>query len=218
MSNKEYYGQYQTDKYIAELFNFKTSGYFVDIGAWDGVGGSNTYFFEKLGWDGVCIEPMPLIYEKLSSYRSCECIRGVISDMDSEECDFVCVEGEPSMLSGIPDYFDQRHSTRIDNEVARDGGDRKNITVKNYKFNDIIKNTRIDLLDIDTEGSEYNVIMSIDFNKYDVGLMVVENNFKDKGMRLKINELGKFRYIGSSGVNDFFANNSWEEFKNVTTI
>jgi FkbM family methyltransferase len=215
---KKYYGQYDTDKHIASLFNHKTEGYFVDIGAWDGIGGSNTYFFEKCGWDGVCIEPMPIAYEKMVSSRSCECIRGVISDMDSEECDFVCVEGEPSMLSGLPAYFDKLHEKRIDDEVVRDGGVKKNITVKNYKFNDIIKETRIDLLDVDTEGSELSIIMSIDHNKYDIGLIVVENNFSDIGMRHYIINLGKFAYVGSSGVNDFFINNRWEEFKNVKRI
>ena len=212
---KNYYGQYETDKYIDKLFNFKTSGYFVDIGAFDGVSGSNTYFFESRGWDGVCIEPIPSAYEKMVLSRSCECVQGVISDMDTEHLDFVCVEGEPSMLSGIPDYFDSKHEKRIDDEIVRDGGARKNITVKNYKFNDIIKQTRIDFLDIDTEGSESSIVMSIDFDKYDIGLIVVENNFRDLMIHSCVTHSGRFRYIGSLGVNDFYVNKTWSEFKDV---
>src|SRR5262249_56743026 len=38
----------------------RTKGYFVDIGAYDGVTFSNSLFFERhLGWQGVCIEPLP---------------------------------------------------------------------------------------------------------------------------------------------------------------
>ena len=43
----------------------KPEGFFLDIGAHDGVTGSNTFFFEKLGWDGICLEPIPSVFDKL---------------------------------------------------------------------------------------------------------------------------------------------------------
>ena len=62
-----YYSQCKQDQYINEsFFKGKDSGVFVDIGAHNGISLSNSYFFEKeLGWNGVCIEPMPEVYSEL---------------------------------------------------------------------------------------------------------------------------------------------------------
>ena len=42
-------------------------GTFVDLGCYDGVTYSNTWYFErKLGWSGVCVEPEPALRFKPS--------------------------------------------------------------------------------------------------------------------------------------------------------
>ena len=46
-----YYSQFQQDKFVYEnYFTNKVDGYFVDIGAADGIKFSNSKFFEELGW------------------------------------------------------------------------------------------------------------------------------------------------------------------------
>ena len=43
-------------------------GTFVDLGCYDGVTYSNTWYFErKLGWSGVCVEPEPAL--RFKPYR-----------------------------------------------------------------------------------------------------------------------------------------------------
>lgn len=42
-----------------------TAGRFLEIGAWDGKGFSNTYRLAELGWKGVCIEPSPTVFPSL---------------------------------------------------------------------------------------------------------------------------------------------------------
>jgi len=41
------------------------SGRFLEIGAWDGKGFSNTFRLSELGWKGVLVEPSPLVFPKL---------------------------------------------------------------------------------------------------------------------------------------------------------
>lgn len=41
------------------------SGRFLDIGAWDGKGFSNTYRLAELGWRGVCVEASPTVFSSL---------------------------------------------------------------------------------------------------------------------------------------------------------
>src|SRR2546428_3922916 len=68
-----YHSQHAQDRFIdIFLLHGKREGVFVDVGAYDGVALSNTYYFEKeLGWSGLCIEPNPLAYERLARTRKC---------------------------------------------------------------------------------------------------------------------------------------------------
>src|SRR5580700_5035187 len=76
-----YHGQFRQDKFINDhFFKNRKNGTFIDIGAFDGVSLSNTCFFEKeLDWSGICIEPIPEIYEQLKANRNCTCIHGCIA-------------------------------------------------------------------------------------------------------------------------------------------
>lgn len=56
----------EEDLIIAELNRMSVnSGRFLDIGAWDGKGFSNTYRLSELGWSGVCVEPSPNAFPSL---------------------------------------------------------------------------------------------------------------------------------------------------------
>ena len=67
-----YYSQSQQDKIVDILFSKKMNGFFVDIGAHNGVNFSNSLFFETYrDWKGVCIEPIPEVFEQLQKNRNC---------------------------------------------------------------------------------------------------------------------------------------------------
>jgi FkbM family methyltransferase len=52
---------------IAEFARMNVqSGRFLDIGAWDGKGFSNTYRLAELGWKGVCVEASPTVFPGLA--------------------------------------------------------------------------------------------------------------------------------------------------------
>ena len=53
----KYYGQWETDHIIEGYFEGQTEGKCIEVGAANGIKGSNTLYFEKLGWDCLCIEP-----------------------------------------------------------------------------------------------------------------------------------------------------------------
>jgi len=58
------------DQFVANIFNFKKEGSFLDIGSNNAVTANNTCFLDKSGWEGVCVEIDPQFN---SSYggRSC---------------------------------------------------------------------------------------------------------------------------------------------------
>lgn len=51
-----FFSDAKQDEFVARILNFKRNGYFVDIGSCNAIGSNNTFFFESLGWNGLCIE------------------------------------------------------------------------------------------------------------------------------------------------------------------
>ena len=69
-----FYGQFLEDKYINELFSNKNNGVCIDVGAYDGITGSNSFLFEQNGWNCLCIEPIPDSFDKCNSIRK-NCVK-----------------------------------------------------------------------------------------------------------------------------------------------
>ena len=182
---RKFYSQCKQDSYLYEnVFKEKRNGVFVDIGANDGVTLSNTYFFEKqMGWTGICIEPIPEIFERLRSNRKCTCIQGCISEKSGTQS-FLRVRSRSfntEMLSGLIEKYNPRHLQRIQREVKRTGGTTEILTVPCYILTELLleKNiSHVDYLSLDTEGGELDILKSIDFSRIDIEVIDVENNYK----------------------------------------
>ena len=156
------YSQYGQDLACLELLQEIDSGTFIDIGANDGLTGSNSLLFEKKGWQGICVEPHPLIFAKLKDVRNCNCLNACITDKDSM-ADFLAVHGAANMLSGIESFMDQRHIERIDQEIAKEGGSTERIEIEALSPSTLINRfslSKIDFLSVDTEGCELPILKS----------------------------------------------------------
>jgi hypothetical protein len=65
-----YFSLNDLDKQLEKYLNFD-NGYFVELGANDGVNQSNTLFFERFrGWTGILVEPFQPNYKELVRNRS----------------------------------------------------------------------------------------------------------------------------------------------------
>lgn len=189
-----FYSQESQDKYLFENhFKNKTEGIFIDIGAHNGISYSNTKFFEELGWKGICVEPIPEVFDELRANRSCICIQGCVSSHNGMD-KFLRVYGEPEMLSGLASKYDPRHRKRVNYEVkSRTYGKKPEvIDVQCYLLNEILEKysiEHVDFLSIDTEGNELEILRSIDFERFDIHIISIENNYKDAriGKLLKYN-------------------------------
>lgn len=177
-----YISQLGQDRFIDEYFNKEEGLTFLDIGAHDGVTISNSFFLEKhRNWNGMCIEAQPNEFEKLKSNRNCICVNVAVSNFNGET-DFTIVEGYANMLSGIPDDYNQTHLGRIKGEVNHYGGSINTIKVPVKKLQTILDEhnlLEIDFCSIDTEGSEFNIVQSIDFDKTNIKVFIIENNYKE---------------------------------------
>jgi FkbM family methyltransferase len=163
-------------------FRGKKDGFFIDIGAYDGVTISNTYSLEKIGWKGICIEPVPGIFEMLEKNRKCECINAALSDNDNNDNTFIQTKGGRSGF--------KKNMTPKMLLAAEEEGIISEIAVKNTTFDIIMSKyakTYIDFMSIDVEGTEMDILRTIDFNKYKFGLIAVEHNNPELRLFMKSN-------------------------------
>jgi FkbM family methyltransferase len=186
----EYFSQIGQDRFIDNFFSGKENGFFVDIGASDGKYFSNTYFFEKFkNWKGICIEPLPTEFNKLNLNRSSINLNLCVSDFEGET-DFTYVEGfydyPINMLSGISDKYNSLHVERINQEVNKCGGKIESIKVPVRPLQSIFDEfgvTHVDFCSIDTEGSEFEIVKSIDFDRTSIKVFIIENNYNETNIK-----------------------------------
>ncbi|MBS4065607.1 MAG: FkbM family methyltransferase [Chitinophagaceae bacterium] len=174
-----YQSQYEQDKFVDQVvFNGKRNGVFVDIGAYDGITFSNSYFFEKFrGFKGICIEPNPNAYKLLEKNRSSKNLNVCVGNT-SGKVKFLCVEGYGEMLSCIYDESNTEHLARVDETIRIHGGDKRIEEIEVVTFGQIIDENleKIDFFTIDTEGFEFEILKMIDFDKYNILALAVEVN------------------------------------------
>ena len=173
--NSNFYSQAGQDRIIYDVFfkSKKQNGYFVDIGAYDGITGSNSYFFEKnLGWEGILIEPSRNQFSKLEKNRKNICFNNAISNK-IQSIEFIDVIKGLTQMSGLKQesYTDTYNMLDSDLNTLTEC-----YVIDTSTFSNLVKRKNIDYLSIDIEGGELDLIHSIDFSSYQIKVLSIENN------------------------------------------
>lgn len=217
-----YFSQYGQDEILDHIFKYKFFGFFLDIGAHDGISYSNSYFFEKYRhYSGLCFEPNPDVYFKLKNNRKCECIKAAISDK-TEIVKFTKGTGYTEMLSGITNFRENKHIARVNRDISIHGGEITEIEVQAFNLNEILNQRNIimiDFLSIDIEGGELVVLKSIDFKKIHIKAIIVEINFPEIKSQISnyLRPQG-FRFLCNTGSDGIYINISDFDFFNPILI
>jgi len=208
ISAKGYFSEHGQDFFVAELLGMLKYGFFVDIGANDGVAFSNSYFFERqLGWRGIAIEPIPGAYDKLKQNRTCRALNCCVGNASRKE-KFLVLPEIAEHLSGMLKTYDRRHISRIKDKLNRCSGESQVIEVDCYTLTALLERegiSRIDYLSVDTEGAEIQVLQGMDFRQCPVSVLTIENNYRDIRIPLMLSRRG-FRLAAIIGVDEVYVN------------
>jgi FkbM family methyltransferase len=191
----QYYSQFEQDKVISgKYFPGKTDGFFIEIGADDGVDKSNTYYFEQLGWKGLCIEPSPSRFAQLTKNRTCECINLALASKEGS-VEFMDITGYGKGLSGIIDNYNPLHKQRIERETTSNPLtlSKQKVTVTTVRLDKLLRErniTRVNYCSIDVEGSELDILRSIDFEVVTFDLFTIEDPYESAEVRNLMNKNG----------------------------
>ena len=161
---------------------FKRGGFFVEIGAADGISGSTTYLLEKhFGWRGILAEPNPVHFERIAQLRSSPLCPKAVHSSSGETVEFWQVPGHPGLSSLAAYALDDMHA------AAREQA-HVSMMVQTTSLNDLLASYGapqvIDYVNIDTEGSEYDILAAFDFDRYHVRLLTVEHNYSASERRI----------------------------------
>lgn len=143
------------------------NGYFIDIGANDGIKVSNTYALALLGWSGLEVEPDPNTYIEL--HKNCLAINGASLGFDPPRhflapiWSAICkIDGDVAFMSDGDFCSGLSKIGRVEDTTRK----WSYIRVPSMNVNELRKYcTRpVDFLSIDAEGSDPDIIESIDFS------------------------------------------------------
>ena len=177
--------QLRQDLFVLYLEDFKRKGFFVEFGATNGIDLSNTYLLEtEFGWDGILAEPAVCWQPDLKLNRTAAIEKRCVWSSSGGHIEFN--ETAIPELSTVDTFsYSDLHS------VGRKKG--KRYIVETISINDLLNEynapRHIDYLSIDTEGSEFEILSSLDFERYSFGVITCEHNFTP--MREKIHNLLK---------------------------
>jgi FkbM family methyltransferase len=203
-----YHSQYRQDQFLREHLLPQNDGFFVEVGADDGVDRSNTLAFEQAGWSGICIEPSPSRFDALLRNRRCECLNVAIASIE-ERAEFLDIVGYGKGLSGLVCHYDPRHVERIERETAANPltVSRSRVTVPARRLDTILAERgvrTVNYCSIDVEGSELDVLRSIDFDTVSFDVITVEDNYGEPAVRRYLEERG-FRLVTVAGQDLVYA-------------
>jgi len=149
----------------APVSSAESRGFFVEMGALDGIIFSNTLMYEQcLGWDGLLIEALPGNFDQLQVNRPCAATIG----------EAVCSHEEgPSIRMG-------GHTGVAFDTSTRGDYDGDFVEVPCRPLADILEENgvrRIHFFSLDVEGAELKVLKTLDFSRVQIDVLVVEADF-----------------------------------------
>ena len=224
-SSSRYYSQFGEDYLLWEFFQHQRHGFYVDIGAFDGIHLSNTYSFEQKGWKGICIEPNPVMFALCRENRS-----------HSLCLNMACI-GSPH-LNEVKFYTEEIGllSTTI-NTAAKQADIRqrhhnrgltfnglREITVKAATLNDILTEhypdmKQIDFISIDTEGNELDVLEGIDTTRYEPRVFIIEAHAREDENNIAslLHQKGNYRLARKLEENLVFVKTEedWQKMRQI---
>jgi len=164
---------------VEEVFKGMRNGFYVEVGAGDGMAGSCTYVLEKeLGWTGILVEPLLSSFQKLKEIRkNSKCINNGLSS--SPEVlkyyhfdDWGGYNGFPSLNKFGEEQWWKKVNDNVKGAVAQEQ-QIECVTLSSVLMDNDAPEI-IDYLCLDIEGAELEVMKDFPFHKYKFKTISIE--------------------------------------------
>ena len=214
--NHLFKAQFGEDRVLWRVFRGRPTGFFIEVGAYDGVTLSNTYFLEQMGWSGMLVEPIRELCQRAANVRPrSRVVQAACSKRGSTGTATFTVAQNVAVLSFL--HADEDHIARC----KREGATLVEIEVPVRSLDDILLSERsgaigrvgpwqpdrgwcIDVVSIDTEGCELDVLDGFTLERFKPRVLVIEND-RPSGSTIEpyLTDRG-YRKFHRQQINDFY--------------
>jgi FkbM family methyltransferase len=170
--DREHYSQRNQSEFIDNLLKRKRDGFYIECGAADGEGLSNTLFFEKSrNWNGLLIEANPHSFAAmLKKRRHAYMINACLSPTRKP---LLLPFKLADYIGGLANYMEKTHADRIQESFHQ-----VNTTyVQCFPLYSILKAlnvTYVDYFSLDIEGAELEVLYTIPLDLITIDVFSIE--------------------------------------------
>ena len=176
------------DIIVEEYFKCKNEGFYVDVGCYHPLQRNNTMLLYKKGWRGINIDISDFSIKLFKFLRPDDFNLNVAISNEEGEIDMF-FQKKLSQLSTIKENYAKNAFQ----------GNILNKKILSRRLTSILdqskyKDQKIDFLNIDVEGADFEVLQSLDLNKYSPELICIEVIEKDLENSDVFNFLYKNRY------------------------
>ncbi len=179
--------QFGEDRILWQVFRQRSHGYFIEVGAYDGITLSNTYFLEQMGWSGLLVEPiLPLCEKAAASRPRSRVVQAAVAGPGHQgTATFTITKNVPvlSFLRADPEHVER---------CRREGAEFVEIEVPVVTLDDLLLHERkepvpggpwvpnvgwrVDLVSIDVEGGEQEVLEGFSLERFKPRVLLIEND------------------------------------------
>ena len=164
------------DHWIEQQFPPDFKGWMADVGAYDGITGSNSFYLEELGWKCLCVEPngnlLPDLRHRRAMVEHCAC-----SDHPGTETLHVHADCPPSFTSLRDNRAVDQSDPRFGSHNFGFGKNWEEQQVQVKTLDSLLESygfPQLDVLSVDTEGTELDVLKGIDIERWHPKVIVAE--------------------------------------------
>jgi len=148
------------------------TGFFIDIGAFDPIVGSTTYYFYRLGWRGINIDARPGSMERFRDVRPHDINLETGIGAQPGNLKYYMLESEPGMNTFS---LETLRACRMEHKITSTA-EVPVVRFEEIQMRHIPENTHIDFVSIDTEGHEMEVLSGFNFDLHKPSIFAVELN------------------------------------------
>lgn len=183
-----------------DYFGYKNDGWFVEIGAFDGVSYSNTWALAVAGWKGLCAEPVPEYAELCRKNHESHDVTVVETCVGNAEgfIDF--------SVAGVLSTYSKEYLNS--NFWKNDYAIAKPIKTKITTLDNLLCLYNIpvgfDVLSVDVEGSETDVLKNFNVNYWKPKMAIIEAHEKHPAQELTLQAPFINEYFNNAGYRKIY--------------
>lgn len=161
------------DIQLMKFINRSAPGAYVDIGCWDPVRSSNTYYFHLRGWQGICIDPNPQLAAVYKAQRPGDLFVNAAIGTEAGALSYYMLEKGYDSMNTLDRDFIRKHGLEDKVEHTLEVPVR---TLASVLEEHLDPGARLDFFDVDVEGFDLEVLKSNDWNRFRPGIIVSETD------------------------------------------